>query len=175
MSVADLESFADQIAANFGLNPDVFRAQLQQESGFNPNAVNGNAVGIAQFMPATAAQYGLADPTDPYASIAAAGNYDATLLAQNGGDYMQMLQSYGTLTGNAGPGSSIWQKFSDLVSGNSSTTASASGTTNQTMTQATVGNSYVSNFIAKYGTNAMVIAIGILFVAAGVFGMTRGN
>ena len=169
MSVADLESFADQIAANFGLNPDVFRAQLQQESGFNPNAVNGNAVGIAQFMPATAAQYGLTDPTDPYASIAAAGNYDATLLAQNGGDYMKMLQSYGTLSGNAGQGSSIWQKFSALVSGTSA------ATTNQTMTQATIGNSFVSNFVAKYGTNAMVIAIGILFVAAGVFGMTRGN
>lgn len=55
-------------------------AQLEQESGFNPKAVSpAGAQGIAQFMPGTAAAYGLTDPFDPIASIAAQGRYDCTI------------------------------------------------------------------------------------------------
>ncbi len=45
-------------------------AQIQVESGFNPRAVSpAGAQGIAQFMPATAAAYGLRDPFDPAEAI----------------------------------------------------------------------------------------------------------
>ena len=55
------------------------------ESNFNPFAVSpAGAQGIAQFMPATAQAYGLADPFDPDASIDAQGHLMSDLLAQFG-------------------------------------------------------------------------------------------
>jgi hypothetical protein len=49
---------ADQMAHKYGLDPVLFRNQIRQESGFNPQARSGvGAVGIGQFMPGTAKQY----------------------------------------------------------------------------------------------------------------------
>ena len=60
-------------------------AQLYAESGFDPRAVSGaGAQGIAQFMPATAAGVGLADPFDPAAAIDAQGHLMRDLLRQVG-------------------------------------------------------------------------------------------
>jgi hypothetical protein len=51
--------------------PVWFLARLiRQESGFNPRALSpAGAMGIAQFMPATAAERGLTDPFDPVQAI----------------------------------------------------------------------------------------------------------
>jgi len=47
-----------------------FARLIRQESGFNPQAVSPvGAMGIAQFMPATAAERGLANPFDPAQAI----------------------------------------------------------------------------------------------------------
>ena len=55
------------------------------ESNFNPFAVSpAGARGIAQFMPATAAAYGLGDPFDPAASIDAQADLMSDLLRQFG-------------------------------------------------------------------------------------------
>ena len=55
------------------------------ESNFNPFAVSpAGAQGIAQFMPATAAAYGLADPFDAEAAIDAQAHLMSDLLAQFG-------------------------------------------------------------------------------------------
>lgn len=65
-------------AVAHGLQPSVLAALLRAESGFDPRAVStAGAQGIAQFMPATAAGVGLADPFDPAQAIPAA----ASLLA----------------------------------------------------------------------------------------------
>jgi len=57
--------------------PQAFAAKLLQESSFNPRAVSpAGALGIAQFMPGTAREMGLADPYDPYAAIDASVRYD---------------------------------------------------------------------------------------------------
>ncbi len=54
------------------LPPEFLGALLLQESAFDPQAVSSaGAIGIAQFMPETAAGVGL-DPYDPFASIDAA-------------------------------------------------------------------------------------------------------
>ena len=51
------------------------------ESGFDPRAVSpAGALGIAQFMPATARSYGLRDPFDPVASIDAQAHLMSDLL-----------------------------------------------------------------------------------------------
>lgn len=57
-------------AMRWNVSPGLLAAQLLAESNFNPRAVSSaGAMGIAQFMPATAASYGLGDPFDPIASI----------------------------------------------------------------------------------------------------------
>lgn len=95
----DLQAYARQAATNAGIDPDVFVRQIQQESGFNPSAKSGaGALGIAQFMPATAAGMGI-DPTDPYAALDAAAQLNASNLRRYGGDYSKALAAY-----NAGPG-----------------------------------------------------------------------
>jgi hypothetical protein len=56
-------------------------AQLYQESGFNPFARSGaGALGIAQFMPGTAAAYGLADPFDAERAVDAQAHLMRDLL-----------------------------------------------------------------------------------------------
>jgi len=55
------------------------------ESGFNPFAVSpAGASGIAQFMPGTAAAYGLEDPFDPGQAIDAQARLMSDLLEQFG-------------------------------------------------------------------------------------------
>lgn len=74
-------------------------AQLMAESNFNPFAVSpAGARGIAQFMPATAAAYGLVDPFDARAAIAAQARLMSALLIQFGGSVELALAAY-----NAGP------------------------------------------------------------------------
>lgn len=61
-----------------GLPRNMLARLLWQESRYRPEIIDGRvkspagALGIAQFMPATAAQYGI-DPLDPYQAIPAAG------------------------------------------------------------------------------------------------------
>lgn len=67
-------------AANtFGVPSKLFTSLINSESGFDPNARNGSAIGIAQFLKSTAANpgYGIApfDPTDPTASLNGAAQY----------------------------------------------------------------------------------------------------
>jgi hypothetical protein len=87
-------------AARHDVSAALLAAQLMAESNFNPNAVSpAGAQGIAQFMPATAAAYGLRDPFDPVAAIAAQARLMSELLAQFGGSVELALAAY-----NAGPG-----------------------------------------------------------------------
>jgi len=69
------------------------------ESNFNPFAVSpAGAQGIAQFMPGTAASYGLRDPFDAPASIDAQAHLMSDLLHEFGSVSLA-LAAY-----NAGPG-----------------------------------------------------------------------
>lgn len=84
-------------AATHGLPLDFLTRLLWQESRFKPGAVSPKgAQGIAQFMPGTAADRGLADPFDPDSAIWAAasllgelrrtfGNLGLAAAAYNGG------------------------------------------------------------------------------------------
>jgi hypothetical protein len=68
-------------ASRWNVSPGLLAAQLMAESGFNPRAVSpAGALGIAQFMPATARSYGLRDPFDPIASINAQAHLMSDLL-----------------------------------------------------------------------------------------------
>ena len=104
-------NLAENSALNYGVPPSLLEWQIGAESGWNPNAINSNynpvndtygtpALGIAQFQPATAAQFGI-NPMDPSQAIPAMAQYDAQLYNQTG-SWQQVLQDYGT----TGPGAS---------------------------------------------------------------------
>ena len=87
-------------ATRYNVPWQLLAAQLQQESGYDPNAVSGaGAQGIAQFMPATAQQYGLTDPFDPTASIYAQAHLMSDLYNQFG-DWGIALAGYNWGGGN---------------------------------------------------------------------------
>jgi hypothetical protein len=64
---------------------ELFTRLIWRESSFRPSAVSPKgAQGVAQFMPRTAAERGLADPFDPEQAIPASAAYLADLVAQFG-------------------------------------------------------------------------------------------
>jgi len=74
-------------------------AQLEAESGFDPDAVSAaGALGLAQFMPATWAgswnPWRARDPRDPDAAIRAQARYMRTLVDRAGGDLSRALAAY---------------------------------------------------------------------------------
>lgn len=87
-------------AAQYNVPWQLLAAQLQQESGFDPNAVSpAGAQGIAQFMPETASAYGLTDPFDPTASIYAEAHLMSDLYNQFG-SWSAALAGYNWGAGN---------------------------------------------------------------------------
>lgn len=95
-TAANLIAYAQQEAQANGLDPSIFVRQIQEESGFNPNAYSpaSGASGIAQIV--TAGHPGV-NPWDPYAAISYAAQLDASYVKQFG-SYDLMLAAY-----NAGP------------------------------------------------------------------------
>jgi hypothetical protein len=70
-SVASICDVLAAAAAENDLPVDFFARLIWQESRFDPTAVSrAGAQGVAQFMPATAASRGLADPFNPLEAIA---------------------------------------------------------------------------------------------------------
>jgi Transglycosylase SLT domain len=82
------------------ITPSLLDAVRHVESRGNPKAVSpAGARGPYQFMPATARQYGLADPHDEPSARQAAARYLTDLSKQFGGDVDKALLAY-----NWGPG-----------------------------------------------------------------------
>lgn len=99
--------FADAIAAaetRYGIPESLLGRVLYEESRFRPDIISGatvssaGALGIAQFMPATAAQLGV-DPLDPVSAIDGAGRYLRQLFDQFG-DWAAVLAAYNWGEGN---------------------------------------------------------------------------
>ncbi len=87
-------------AARWNVSAALLAVQLMAESNFNPYASSpAGAQGIAQFIPSTAAAYGLDDPFDPEAAIEAQAHLMSDLLRQFDNDARLALAAY-----NAGPG-----------------------------------------------------------------------
>lgn len=82
------------------VRPELLRAVLATESNHNPQAVGrevpgqGTAKGVAQFMDATAKQYGVTDPFDPGQSIPASAHYLSDLLKKYDGSEAKALAAY---------------------------------------------------------------------------------
>lgn len=68
-------ALAREAAIRHGVPEDLFLRLVQQESGWNPNAVSGKgAIGLAQLMPQTALRLGV-DPKDPSQNLDGGARY----------------------------------------------------------------------------------------------------
>lgn len=91
------QGFGPQIASSankYGVDGGMLTRQLSAESNMNPNAVSPKgATGVAQFMPQTAAQYGV-NARDPNSSIDGAAHYDSDLMRKYNGNQGLALAAY---------------------------------------------------------------------------------
>lgn len=94
-----IHSLINQLAPEYGLNPHVVSAVVNQESGFSANAhSSAGAMGLMQLMPDTASSLGVTDPYDPVQNLRGGMSYLSSLLSRYHGQLPLALAAY-----NAGP------------------------------------------------------------------------
>lgn len=90
----------EKYAAQFGVDPNLAKAMILQESANDPKAISDKgASGLTQLMPGTAAEMGVTDINNPEQQIAGGLKYLGLQLKAFGGDTNLALAAY-----NAGPG-----------------------------------------------------------------------
>jgi hypothetical protein len=122
-------SYVQQAAKATGMPESVVCAQINEESGFNPNATSSaGAEGIAQFEPGTFSAEGCSGtPYNASNAFACYSTYMSSLLKSEGGSIQKALEAYnagpGNLSAGAGYANTILANAGQGVSG----TASPSG------------------------------------------------
>ena len=88
----DYDAAISRAAAASKIQPELVRAVIVVESGFNPRAISHRgAVGLMQLLPATARRYGAFNAFDPEQNIFAGAHYLADLIARYGSDRLELV------------------------------------------------------------------------------------
>jgi soluble lytic murein transglycosylase-like protein len=99
-SNSNFESLIQQASQKYGVDADLVKAVIQNESAYDPTAISSaGAMGLMQLMPATAASLGVENALDPAENIEGGVKLLRELLSQFGGNISNTLAAY-----NAGPG-----------------------------------------------------------------------
>lgn len=164
---------AGTIAQNEGINPTFFQTVIGAESGFDPNASNGDAQGIAQFMPGTAQQYGV-NRYDPESSLAGAATYFRNLLGECNGDYVCASVKYGTIPGNSDSLTQnqqlVLQAAANADTGQGIKVTEIGPGVNKALNnvQLACGTFEITCYIKKYGADLLTILAGLAILIIGL-------
>jgi len=89
------DAIIEKAALAASLEPNLLRAVIVVESGFNSHAVSKRgAVGLMQLMPATAMRFGILDPYDPRQNVHAGARYLKFLMDRFGQNLKLALAAY---------------------------------------------------------------------------------
>jgi soluble lytic murein transglycosylase-like protein len=89
------DSIIEKAAVSAAVEPNLLRAVIVVESGFNSRAVSRRgAVGLMQLMPATATRFGVSNPYDPKQNVHAGARYLKFLIDRFGQDIRLALAAY---------------------------------------------------------------------------------
>ena len=92
---ANIDQLVEQTAIRFQVDPELIRAIIRVESGYDPQAVSSKgAMGLMQLIPATALRFGVVNPFDPKQNLEGGVNYLKYLLGLFGGDLSLSLAAY---------------------------------------------------------------------------------
>ncbi len=89
------DSIIEKAAISASVEPNLLRAVIVVESGFNSHAVSKRgAVGLMQLMPATATRFGVSNIFDPRENVHAGAQYLKFLIDRFGQDIRLALAAY---------------------------------------------------------------------------------
>ena len=89
------DAIIERAAVAASVEPNLLRAVIVVESGFNSRAVSKRgAMGLMQLMPATASRFGVSDPYDPRENVHAGAHYLKFLMDLFGHDVRLALAAY---------------------------------------------------------------------------------
>ncbi len=197
----DVQEMINNAAARFGVSSSYLSTTALMESSGNVNAATGSAQGLFQFMPDTAAQYGLANPFDAQASSYAAAqlaqdNYtylsqhlgraptDAELylahqqgaagalgLLTHGSESAAGIVGLNAVTGNGGSANMTASDFVNMIEGKY---AAAGGDATGVQSGTGAGSSApVEGGIGHYFTRAVIVILGFGIFMVGLWWLGR--